>query len=85
MTRSERRLITFIAWSGTVLGSISTVVYLFGGYWFDSFYGALAVIFFSSILYMTSKSYISYDRASILFSAFKATYTKDGLHTPKTW
>lgn len=70
MTRSERRLITFISWSGTIVALISTVAYMLTGYWFDSFYGAIAVIFFSMILYLTSRSYISYDKASLFFSAF---------------
>ena len=70
MTRSEKRLITFISWGGTIVASISTIVYLWGGYWFDGFYGAIAIIFFSTILYLTSKSYISYEKASIYFSAF---------------
>ncbi len=70
MTRSEKHLITFISWSGTVIAVITTAVYMFRGYWFDSLYGTVSILFFLSILYLTSRSYISYERASLFFSAF---------------
>lgn len=70
MTRSEKHLITFICWSGTAIALITTVVYMFRGYWFDSIYSTVSILFFLSILYLTSRSYISYERASIFFAAF---------------
>jgi len=70
MTKIDKRLITFISWSGIFVGFISMSGYLFLGYWIDSIYGFLAVIFFSFVLYRISLHRISYDLASILFSSF---------------
>ena len=70
MTQSDNRLITFISWSGIILGFISTTGYLILGLWLDTAYGALAVIFFASILYLIKHRRISYELASLLFSGF---------------
>ena len=70
MTKMDKRLITFISWSGIVVGLISMVGYLLVGLWIDSIYGALATFFFTFILYRISLQRISYDLASILFSSF---------------
>ena len=70
MNSSEQRLITFIAWSGAILGSISMLGYLIVGYWLDALYGLISLIFFASILYLTSLQRISFNTASLLFSSF---------------
>jgi len=70
MTQSDNRLITFISWSGIVLGSISMTGYFILALWLDTLYGAVAVIFFSTILYLIQKKRISYELASLLFSGF---------------
>ena len=46
MNSSEKRLITFIAWSGAILGSISMIGYIIVGYWLDATYGLIALFFF---------------------------------------
>jgi len=70
MTQSDNRLITFISWSGIILGFISMTGYLILGLWLDTAYGAIAVLFFSAILYLISQKRISYELASLLFSGF---------------
>jgi len=70
MNSSEQRLITFIAWSGAILGTVSMLGYVIVGYWLDALYGLIALIFFASILYLTSLQRISFNTASLLFSSF---------------
>ena len=70
MTHIEKRLITFISWSGITLGFISMFGYAILEYWLDSAYGAIAMLFFSSILFLIKNKQISYNSASILFSVF---------------
>ncbi len=70
MNDTEKRLITFIAWSGAILGTISMTGYLIVGFWLDALYGLIALLFFSSILYLSSLHRIDFSTSSILFSAF---------------
>jgi len=81
MNSSEKRLITFIAWSGAILGSISMVGYLAVGYWLDALYGLIALIFFSSILYLTFLQRISFNTASLFFSSFGVVLVTIGFIT----
>lgn len=70
MTQADKRLITFISWSGIVVGLVSAIGYLLMGYLLDSLYGLFATISFSVILYLISIHRISYESASVFFSAF---------------
>ncbi len=70
MNSSEKRLITFIAWSGTILGAISMIGYIVVGYWLDALYGLISLFFFTSILLLIHYRRISFNKASLLFSAF---------------
>lgn len=70
MNSSEKRLITFIAWSGAILGTISMTGYLIVGYWLDALYGLAALLFFFTILYLSSLQRISFNTSSLLFSSF---------------
>ena len=81
MTESEKRLITFISWSGIVVGCISMLGYTIVGYWLDSLYGAIALAFFAFILYLIRNKRISYNSASILFSAFGVVIVTVGFIT----
>ena len=81
MNSSEKRLITFIAWSGTILGTISMLGYILVGFWLDAFYGFIALLFFSSILYLSSQHRITFNTSSILFSAFGVVLVTIGYMT----
>ena len=81
MTQSDNRLITFISWSGIILGSISMSGYLILGLWLDTAYGAIAVLFFASILYFIKEKRISYDLVSLLFSGFSVVLVTIGYIT----
>jgi len=81
MTQSEKRLITFISWSGIVVGCISMLGYTIVGYWLDSLYGAVAMAFFAFILYLIKNKRISYNSASLLFSAFGVVIVTVGFIT----
>ena len=70
MTKIDKRLITFIAWSGIFVGLVSMVGYFIANLWLDSLYGVIAILFFSLILYRISLQRITYELASILFSSF---------------
>jgi len=70
MTKIDKRLITFISWSGIFVGIISMVGYFIASLWLDGLYGVIAILFFSFILYRISLHQISYELASILFSSF---------------
>jgi len=70
MTQSDQRLITFISWSGIILGFISMTGYLLLGSWIDTMYGAIAMLFFFTIFYLTNQKRISFNLASLLFCGF---------------
>jgi len=70
MRRIEKRIITFIAWSGIIVGVVSFLGYLSVGLWVDSVYGFIATFFFTTILYKISTQQITFRQASIFFSLF---------------
>jgi len=70
MTETDNRLITFISWAAIILGSVSMTGYSLLGLWLDAAYAGISLLFFGTILYLINQKRISYEWASLLFSAF---------------